>query len=75
MGEKSVDPLYFHIVALSLVLHFIVRDAYGGVSIDLLHDIFRSGRAGIFVPEMNADGFAKQAEAPDHQCHTFDTRV
>ena len=66
VGEESVDPIYFHMAALSLVLHFIVRDTDGRISINLLDYVFSSGRAGIFVPEFNADGLAEQAEGPYH---------
>ena len=66
VGEESVDPIYFHMAALSLVLHFIVRDTDGRISINLLDYVFSSGRAGISVPEFNADGLAEQAEGPYH---------
>ena len=64
VGQESVDPIYFDVSHLPLVLHFISREPDGCIGINLLGYVSISGRAGILLPEFLPNSLAEQAESP-----------
>ena len=66
VGQESVDPIYFDVSHLPLVLHFISQEPDGCIGINLLGYVLGSGWAGILFPELNPDSLSEQAEGPCH---------